>query len=629
MPILRGHLISGGQGFKSRDVRLYEISEALFSEPKLIASTSSNAGGLFEFHGIYTSPDKTYYISASDGPNKLLGLLQSSKAQELTINDLSTAASAYTFNRFIDGEELSGNKPSLRSGWMTYQNLVNPNGSIAQVALNNAATAQRLNLLANLNAEAISNPAFRTILLNLTSSDERPSNQTNLEALISIGQSPANNARQLFELAESAPAIYPADSASISQRDSWLLYFEHFGAADESESIFFGPGNIAIDSLGDLWIANNFEPGSEQLVPPLPGTTLPRLQPSGDLVGSAPLRGGGLYGAGFGIGSDPEGQVWVGNFGFGASKVPLRGNGNSVSLFSKEGEALSPDRSRRAPRKPSGGYTEGELLGVQGVTSDQEGNIWIASFRDTAATPSKIVVYEDGQPTKFDSFQHPELTSPFDIAIDASGDAWVSYRSGGRRGQGGVGHFSFDSKDGIRLIQTIESRDLNVPFGIATASDGSIWVANNGGPPRYNSRTVCKIDPITGEVETFSINASKNSGPWGLNLDGANNVYVANFEGLSISVLNGSSADSLNGHEPGTTFSPEGGYDFDGNIMRPTGLEVDSAGNVWVTNNYNEQADLYGQHSVFQAIGLAEPVKTPLIGPVVPLFWTAAPQSLV
>ena len=138
-------------------------------------------------------PDKTYYISASDGPNKLLGLLQSSKAQELTINDLSTAASAHTFNRFIDGEELSGNKPSLRSGWMTYQNLVNSNGNIAQVALNNAATAQRLNLLANLNTEAISNPALRTILLNLTSSGGRASNQTNLEALISIGQSPAND----------------------------------------------------------------------------------------------------------------------------------------------------------------------------------------------------------------------------------------------------------------------------------------------------------------------------------------------------------------------------------------------------------------------------------------------------
>ena len=134
---------------------------------------------------------------------------------------------------------------------------------------------------------------------------------------------------------------------------------------------------------------------------------------------------------------------------------------------------------------------------------------------------------------------------------------------------------------------------------------------------------MCRIDPISGEVETFSINAPKKSGPWGLNLDGRNNVYIANFENLSISVLNGSNVDSLYGHEPGTALSPEGGYNFDGNIMRPTGLEIDSAGNVWVTNNYNEEADLYGQNSVFQAIGLADPVKTPLIGPVVPLLNTS------
>ena len=109
MPTLKGHLIFGGQGFKSRDVKLYEISETQFDKSKLIASTSSDSGGMFEFYGVNISPKNTYYISASDGFNKLLGLLQSSDTQGLTINDLSTAASAYTFNRFINGEELRGN----------------------------------------------------------------------------------------------------------------------------------------------------------------------------------------------------------------------------------------------------------------------------------------------------------------------------------------------------------------------------------------------------------------------------------------------------------------------------------------------------------------------------------------
>ena len=621
MSVLKGHLLSSNQGFQSENVNLYEIPESTSKNPRLIASTSSDAAGFFAFDGVNLSPERTYYVSATDGPNHLLGLLRDSDTTNLIINDLTSAASAYTFNRFIDGEALSGNAASVRSGWMTYQNLVNPDGSIADFASNNVATAERLNLLANINAAAIADLTFRQTLVALTSPSEGDSNQTNLEALASIGNNPAKNARKLFDLAETAPAIYPAGSESISQRDSWLLYFEHFGAADESESVFFGPGNIAIDRNGDLWIANNFRPGTEDLDPPLPGNTLPRMQPNGELTGGEPLQGGGIYGSGFGVSIDPQGRVWVGNFGFGTSKIPLRGNGNSVSLFSSEGEPLSPARSPLVPpRQPSGGFTQGDLLGVQGVTSDQEGNIWIASFRDTRKNPSKIVVYPEGQPQRFDSYQHPSLTSPFDIAIDQDGDAWVSYRSGGSNKQGGVGQYRFDKKDGICLIQTIESEDLNVPFGVATATDGSVWVANNGGSPFYRSNTVSRIDPITGNLDTFSMNTKQDAGPWGINLDGKNNVYVANFEELSISVLQGSMADSRAGQKAGTALSPRGGYDFDDNIMRPTGLEVDSAGNVWITNNYNSDAQDFGQKSVFQAIGLADPVVTPLIGPVDPLF---------
>ena len=622
MPELQGHLLSSNQGFESEKVKLYETPESASEQAKLIASTLSNTAGFFSFKGVNLSPERTYYISATEGRNHLLGFLRDSDAQNLIVNDLTTAASAYTFNRFIDGEALSGSAASVRSGWMTYQNLVNPDGSIADVASNNAATAERLNLLANINAAAITDLTFRKALFELLSPSEGETNQTNLEALASIGKNPAKNARKLFDLAESAPAIYPADRESISQRDSWLLYFEHFGAADESESVFFGPGNIAIDQDGDLWITNNFEPGSEKRFdPPLPGKTLLRMQPSGELSDGEPLEGGGLYGAGFGIGIDPQDRIWVGNFGFGSSKIPLRGNGNSVSLFSSEGEALSPDRSRGvSPRQPSGGLTQGDLLGVQGVNSDQEGNIWIASFRDTRKIPSKIVVYPEGRPQRFDSYQHPSLTSPFDIAIDQDGDAWVSYRSGGSNKQGGIGRYRFDEKDGIRLIQTIESEDLNVPFGVATASDGSVWVANNGGSPFYRSNTVSRIDPITGTLDTFSINTKKDAGPWGINLDGENNVYISNFEELSISVLQGSKGDTSDDQAAGTALSPKGGYNFDGNIMRPTGLEVDSAGNVWIANNYNSDAQKFGQKSVFQAIGLADPVMTPLIGPVDPLF---------
>ena len=85
-------------------------------------------------------------------------------------------------------------------------------------------------------------------------------------------------------------------------------------------------------------------------------------------------------------------------------------------------------------------------------------------------------------------------------------------------------------------------------------------------------------------------------------------------------MLCGAARGCPGGVAQGEALSPEGGYDFDGTIMRPTGLEVDSAGNLWVANNYQEDAQLFGQHSVFQAIGLADPVTTPSIGPMNPLL---------
>ena len=620
MATIKGNIQSGKSAFKSDNVSLFEITKLTDQRPIKLASTQSKENGNFSFKNITLNPKKTYYITAKNQSSILAALLKQDTHKGLVINDRSSVAASYVFNHFINGDQISGNRPSIRAGWLTYRNLVRTNGSTAKLARRNPATAERVNLLANLTAAAIAEPSAREEFFKLTAAPGGNQPQTTMEAIAAIGSNPSINAEKIFKLAESVPAIYPTDLQAIADRQSWLLYFEHYGAPDESDSVFFGPGNIALDRRGDLWITNNFRPGSENENPPFASVTLPRMKPNGRLTGGEPLMGGGIYGSGFGVGIDPSDQVWVGNFGFGASKVPLRGNGNSISLFSKNGEPLSPDGSELPSRSPSGGFTQGDLLGVQGVVSDQQGNIWIASFRDTKTTPSKVVLYPKGNPDQFASYEHPKLSSPFDIAISAEGDAWVSYESGGRRGTGGVVQLSFDENDGIVAVNTFQSKQLNVPFGIATGSDGSVWVSNNGGSPLYPSKTVSRLDSLTGQLQTFPINSESFTGPWGINLDGSNNVYVANFQALSFSVLCGAARGCPGGVLHGEALSPEGGYDFDGTIMRPTGLEVDSAGNVWVANNYHEDAQLFGQHSVFQAIGLADPVTTPSIGPMKPLL---------
>jgi hypothetical protein len=68
-------------------------------------------------------------------------------------------------------------------------------------------------------------------------------------------------------------------------------------------------------------------------------------------------------------------------------------------------------------------------------------------------------------------------------------------------------------------------------------------------------------------------------------------------------------------HAPG--ISPNGtGYGFDG-LVRNTGLAVDPSGNVWVANNWLTvpiQSNP-GGHEVVVFIGIAAPLKTPVIGP--------------
>ena len=60
---------------------------------------------------------------------------------------------------------------------------------------------------------------------------------------------------------------------------------------------------------------------------------------------------------------------------------------------------------------------------------------------------------------------------------------------------------------------------------------------------------------------------------------------------------------------------PDTGYSFDG-LRRNTGVQVDSAGNVWPTNDWIKiavQTDPFGDGLVVY-LGMAAPVRTPLIG---------------
>ena len=73
-------------------------------------------------------------------------------------------------------------------------------------------------------------------------------------------------------------------------------------------------------------------------------------------------------------------------------------------------------------------------------------------------------------------------------------------------------------------------------------------------------------------------------------------------------LLRGNSLVVLSGASAGVV-SPAQGYGLDATLSEPYGLAIDASGNVWLSNS--------GTSTLTEMVGLASPVRTPLLGPPV------------
>ncbi len=162
---------------------------------------------------------------------------------------------------------------------------------------------------------------------------------------------------------------------------SWLLFLKITGgfySAQDSQNLMNGPGNFAIDARGFVWADTNYQPQPAGHFA-CAGQRLVKFYPWGKNFNGSPYFGGGLSGAGWGIAFDPNGNLWVGNFGFQdppCAFLPQAATNDSVSLFRPDGTAISP----------SGGFTRGSISWPQGAVSDRQGNIWVANCGNDSVT---------------------------------------------------------------------------------------------------------------------------------------------------------------------------------------------------------------------------------------------------
>ena len=598
--------------------------------PRLLARTVTSGSGNFEVEPPGGPGGGVFYLTADVADEiQLVSIVGPSLSQFVTVNELTTVAAGYAFAQFATDGAISGDELALQIAAGMNDNLVESATGASSIVMKSAPNADQTNAwrstltLANLLALFVRNagPAIEQLYaLTTPPGGSTPANL--LQALSNMARYPQQNVAPLYALAKEQSVYTPA---LLRQPDAWTVVVKVNDTGDD-RYLFGGPGNIAFDANGYAWITNNVVQGTGGS-----GTFAVVLKPNGEPADGrrgtprSPLLGGGLLGGGYGVSVAPNGHVWFGNFGWGLPRHWPSPSGNgSVSEFTRNGHPISGPL----------GYQGGPYR-AQAVVPDAEGNIWIASFEN-----SRIYVFLKGNPNRSISFQQPSRSGPFDIQIAEDGTAWVS-NSGGLQatGQGSIARYAL--RNG-RLRQIFYTDLGHSNKGLVLDSEGCAWLASGGDDMVY------RVDDRGAEIGAYvDPNAANRGGmnaPWGITIDGDDNIWVGNFgpekvrndfTQTNITKLAGSNpATRPPGLQTGDPISPPTGYTLPSAgdqvllhngeplygpggppsftpLMRITSVVIDRAGNIWATNNWKPDfaIDIFnsGGDGICIFVGMAKP----------------------
>ncbi len=369
---------------------------------------------------------------------------------------------------------------------------------------------------------------------------------------------PANTLDAAFALAQ-----HPASNVAVLYGQSLLsqAYTPALTAPPADWTMFLtlsggglnSPSGIGVDAAGSVWVANYFNVASKF-----------------SSVGAAQFPGG-VTGYGidnsYGLAIDANSNVWIPN------EIPFTATGiGSVTELSAMGTPLSG----------SAGYQNGGLDYPLSVAVDPNGTVWVVDFGNSHLT----LLDQLGTPLSGTTgYTTPLFAFPIVVAVDANHFGWVGNLAS-----------TFVTKVAPDGSSFVNFNCCNGAAGIALDQGNNVWIAN------YYGNSVSLI-ANTGSIVSAGAYTGLGSldRPQGIAVDGAGNVWVANYRMPYLAELAGVSSGA-----PGTALSPAAGLGADAGLLEAYAIALDASGNVWVSNQ--------GSNTVTKFIGLAAPVKTPLLG---------------
>jgi hypothetical protein len=510
-------------------------------------------------------------------------------SQNVFVNEVTTIAAAYAFAGFAsDATHVSSSgtplaQTGIANAFANATNLVNPQTGAALTttpAGNGTVQTARIYTLANIlasciNSDGTSSSPCPTLFSNTPSTTTTPVTPTDTAtAAINIAHNPTSNVSALYTIPPPATAF---GGALTAQPHDFALWVTYTGVN--------APQGLAIDSTGNVWVANT---GASNVV---------ELSPSGAILsGTSGFTGGGLSSP-YDVALDQTGNVWLANYG-----------NNSVTKLNSAG----------APVSGAAGYTGGGLAQPIRIAIDGSGGAWVTNY---AYTSGQSTI--DGTVTKFSSSGSPVFqtngyetvgaTATFaETAIDGSGSAWFAkYTSDGNFGN----QLEQVNSTGTPLsAYQIPKPQNGRPKAVAIDARGNIWVANG---PSNAVGSVAELSrtgtPLIGSAYGSFLESSGFANPVKIAIDGGGNAWVAAYNNYineispSGVILTGTLGFVL-------PFSPQnGGSSYGGSFA------IDGSGNLW-------SATSASSGFVYQILGAATPVITPIAAGL-PLIPTADGSS--
>jgi hypothetical protein len=438
-----------------------------------------------------------------------------------------------------------------------------------------------------------------------------------------IARRPWANAKELYALFDEA---YPQPKDGARRKAPFVPYLA-WSPPDFMLSLCFAGGGMCangrfmFDADGNLWSGQNWMPGSQSGTIRSIGGGVLKMAPNGTPL-SPPITGFtgmGLDGVGWGTAVTRE-HVWATSF---------------------TGKILVMDFNGRPIGKEDDFPFKEKLFGLMGVGVSAEGDVWVAD-----GPGDQLLHFPGGRIKDGRIVKAKGLKSPFDIVIDSQNRVWVSNSQSDT-----LVRFPADNPTKVETF-----RAGLVVRALALDSKENVWVASNVSldfpMPKVPEGTsimeqfrlmggaMLKADKPTGVIHMIRPDGTQlepkgftGGGavdvPWGLNIDGNDDVWIGNISPRNQGVVFMAGADPK-GHPAGTKAGDVIHVFKSGSIQMLTDVNIDPAGNVWAANNWNDpraavepnppsRISTWGGGSGLTVIyGVAAPVQPPRMGKVRP-----------